>query len=719
MGKAVANFDDKAGDSLPPRPGHRDSRRDVTPNSVPARSSTPKPSQPSGSSGLRNDSRPPTLPERPPQSLPTRPDVPIPGHFPERAGHGRTLERGRETRDSREPREPRAPRDPRDGRDPRDTREPRDPRETRDHRDPRDNWPATAEWQDRNRDHPDRRAHDARDSSRPDLLSRHVPPHERERSHRDARDSRSHDVPRVPSASTAQAAPPPVELAINPERAALILGDAKPPPARHEPEPIRARRQPLGDPVMPPNVGAARPTSIGDALPPRRDDIRDRARAHSPRGGRRHDQPPPGPRHEQGLPAPPAHDDRSGRPTDHRSGRDPREHSPLPGAYRGERPMDRASERGPGDKSRDPPAFPRPTSRGQEHDYRAPVPDPSYGRLNAVEPVNEAPSGPRGPRGRGSARGGPLPPPHAPSGPMPQRSDSRFGGSDALERHIPTGPERHVPTGPSSGRGRRGYEPHGAPPHNVPPPPPSGPMHHQDRNMRDFSNVNKPPASTPGVHPDRLAQLGHSQTSTAPPPPPPPPPPGGPPPHHSRHSMGSTQTPDKLRSDQRPSTTAPTPSSEPRDSRGGNGSRRQLGVINNVLAANKPESSRASSTRSRLPRQTLGNSDAQVLTGGSPQTPAAERADPLRTTGATDATKEDRRSHRSSRRSSRDRERERSPTREKDPNYRDRRERKGREKEGMAPGRERRDGRRDERRDAGRKRRSEEGGSEREKRVRR
>ena len=710
---ASAAEDKAASDTLPPKPAAvRDSaKRDSTPTANTPRSSTPKPSQ-GPSSGFKNDTRPNTLPDRPPLNLPSRPDVPIPGHFSER--HGGQA-RPHERRDGREPRDSRASRDHREPRDARgETREPRE------HRDPRDNWPNSTEWNDRNREPHDRRPVEGhRDTARPELMPRRPQAHERERPPRDGRRGLENAKEQAPPPAAPASAPPPLEPAMNPERAALVRQgnqehqdrpdrqdrqDRPPRPPRSQEQELsnKGRRQPLGDATMDsinPERAAIIDNAQGPPTGPLREEGHGRSRNRSPRSSRPgQDQPPVEPSNNDRAPRTHASDIRA-------SARDPhdRDRSPLPGAYRGDRPMDRGHERGPNDGPRDASGFKRPASREKEHDYRAPYDDPSYGRLNAAEPINDAPSGPRG-RGRTAPRGH-----HGPQS-IPPRPDPRYNASDTPERPPPTGPSG------SSGRGRRGFDSHGGPP-SAP-----GPMH-PDR-MRSFSSGADMSAPAPGIHPDRMKHFPHGPHSEqAPPPPPPPPPPPNPPGGgHGRHSMGSTMTPDRPRNDPRSVSGMPqTPVSEGGERTRG-GSRRQLAGINNMLQANKPEPTRSSSGRSRPPRQMLGNSDIQVLTGGSPTTtPSQERQDPMRHESAhkppangdpstPSAGREDHernrrergdnssRGNRSSRRNSRERERERerSPRNDKEPkehrDYRDRRSGAGPE-----GGREERESRRSSR----------------------
>ncbi|KAH7324631.1 transcription factor/nuclear export subunit protein 2-domain-containing protein [Stachybotrys elegans] len=709
---------------LPAKPSqNRDTPRKDGMASGPARSSTPKPTQPAN--GGKADMRPISLPDRPPHTLPNRPDVPIPGHFtPERYAQGRTHER-RDVSIGRDPRGPRESRDPRDPRELRDNRETRDAREMRDGREGR--LP-----EERQRDLPERRGPETmRDGPRADLPPR-PNQHDRERSGRDGRGGRTQDRLTDQPASSLPPAPPAnhadsQEPAMNPERAALFAQDEGPRPNRgpDSDRQTRGRRQGPNDTMD--IVNPERAALIGDRndntpTRPPRDEARERGpRGHSPRRGGRygHEAMPP-----NGMP-----DERHGRlqPPDHRpSARGPRERSPKPGSYRGERPQERDSDR-PVDK-------PFPHQGGHEGvDHRGNAfQDQNYGRLNQVPPNNEIPSGPRG-RGRGTARGG-----HAASPGMSGRPENRFPGPETPR--APT-PERHPPTGPSSGRGRRGYD--GGGPPTTPSANMGGP--HGDRH-RNFSSAQEgpspaqsmpPPPPSTGVHPDRLAQIGG-------------PSPGGPQPpsgpgssSHGRHSMPAI-TPDRpdFNSSHGPGPrmsmgsmtgspatdrdvpTGPSSTNERGKSGGG---RRQIAGINNMLQqaqATMPESGRSSSQRRSQQRQLLGDSDVQVLTGGSPaSTPSHERADPMRHDltgrigpsngeesaslgrGESDRSRRDRegrgeRSSRSSRRSSRDRDRERSPTRDRD--GKDIREHRDRRSGAMGDGnaREERESRRSNR-DAG------------------
>ena len=717
-------------ESLPPKPALREPpRRDNTP----ARSATPKANQ-GPSSGARNDSRPSPLPDRPMHNLPTRPDVPIPGHYPERNQYNQPRNQDRrEHRDARDPRQ-------RDHRDSRDQPESRDGRQPREHRDPRSGWDQDMEWserQERNRQTEARRVEAPREVGKPDLLPR--PGYEKERPHRDGR-GRGSELPS--EQSTPQHSTPAVEPAMNPERAALFREDVPTSARSHTSESGRGRRPAPPDTLEKVNPArAALMSDSKDGTPsrPPRDETRPRGprdpREHSPRRGGRH-----GVEHQH----PESSDEgRLARPpSDSRPPLRHRERSPIPP---GSRPQDRQPERTLADKSKDAASAFKPHAREQNYDQRA-YENENYGRLNPIQSVTDIPSGPRG-RGRNTR------------GPEPPGPNNRFGGHNASPR--PPSPERHPPTGPSGGRNQRrgGYDPPSGPSAPVGP----STAVHPDR-MRSMPVG--PEASSPvsGVHPDRMVHVGGRSHAPAPPPPPP----GHPP------LQPSTTTPDRGRSEhqRQPMPTGPSD----RGNGGPRGGRNQLSNINNMLQSNQPPPGRSNSRRNQ-PRTMLGGTDVQVLTGGSPATtPVQERPDPIRHDSAGkppngeesqhDGHSRSHRDHggerssRSSRRSSRDRERERSPGREKDGKehreHRDRRsgaggdnaprddrdKRSGRySKEAMPPPGPGRDPRHDSssrnrgppkdggssrpedrREDRGRKRRSEEGGamtSEREKRQRR
>ncbi|KAM0440684.1 hypothetical protein ACHAQK_005658 [Fusarium lateritium] len=676
-------------DLLPAKPGSsRDSsKRDQTPSGPRASNNS------SGSGpGAKHDSRPNTLPERPPHTLPSRPDVPIPAHYtPDRFNQSRGHERrdGKEPRDARS-RDSRDSREPRDARDQREPREPRDAREPREQRDPRPFDPARP---DRPRDLPDRRGQDhGREPSRSDGSARRGES-ERERP-RDAKSGRGQDHGRltespasVPTASVAVAEAP--EPHINPQRAALFAQDnERPPCAPDSDRPSRGRKNAPAEPMD--TVNPERAALIGnrDHTPsraPRNETREHSSRVQSPRRGGRHG-------HESSQPEG-GREDRHDRnyPVEHRpsSARDPRERSPLPGNHRGERLVDRDEGRASAPKGRDASGFHGTPSRVSESDQKQAHQDDTYGRLNPTQTVPDIPHGPRA-RGRGLTRG------HGGPQTLPGRLDGRFAGSEADR---PPTPDRAPPTGPS-GRGRRGgFE------QNTGPVTPSGTPNGPQGRVRNAGQGMPSPASTNatpvGVHPERLAQIGAQTGGSVPPPPP------GPPPHshghnhgHGRQSMPGINTPDRNQNQgQRPTpgsyagspvidSNVPTgPASSNERVRNGGG-RRQLAGINSTLQqaqANMPDVSRSSSGRRGQTRQTLGGSDAQVLTGGSPTaTPVQERQDPIRNESSSRAPanaeessgrgehergRRDResRSNRASRRGSRERGgRERSPGRDRE-----------------------------------------------------
>ncbi|EQK99845.1 tho2 protein [Ophiocordyceps sinensis CO18] len=413
----------------------------------PSRPSTPR----AGPTQTNPDSRAHRLPDRPtPHTLPTRPDVPIPGHAPpERYAQSRSADR-------RDGREPRAARDA-----PRDAREAWDGRETRDakeHREIRDSRPHESDRAARPNAHPDRRAGDATgEGPRADLPPR-PGQHERDRQYRD---SRAGGVQNRHNEAQGQSSGPVMsessDPAMNPERAAFFAQDGQDRPARG-PDPDRqprAHRPMTGDSMD--AVNAERGALIEDRndgasfsqnRPPRRDDGHERAaRAQSPRRVSRHAQ-------EHGSLSG-GFEDRHARPygQDPRAlGRDPRDRSPMTGHnYRGDRPMDRDAERGT-DKMRDPLAgFHRPGPREPGLEQRMPHHDQNYGRLNPVSSTTDVPSGPRG-RGRNATQGG-----YGAHSSTPGRPDGRFA---APETPRTSSPDRLPPTGPASGRGRHGgYEP--------------------------------------------------------------------------------------------------------------------------------------------------------------------------------------------------------------------------------------------------------------------
>ncbi|KJZ72972.1 hypothetical protein HIM_07544 [Hirsutella minnesotensis 3608] len=574
-----------------------------------------------GPSHPNSEPRSHRLPDRPtPHNLPSRPDVPIPGHAPpERYNQSRGPER-------RDVREPRPPRDSRaDAREAWDGRENRDPKEHRETREIRDARPLESDRPARAAEYPERRALEApTDSSRPELPPR-PGQQERDRQYRDTRSGRPGG--RYDSAAYSSGPPPvanePSEPAMNPERAAFFAQDNQDRPPRG-PDPgrqPRPHRSMAGDPM---DIASAERGPMDDRndaghfsqTRTRRDDGHERGpRPSSPRRAGRNDQ-------DYG-PTPGSFDDRHGRsyPPEPRSMvRDTHERSPMTGhGFRGERPMDRELERGM-DKIRDPaPSFPRSGPRMQDPEHRLPHQDHNYGRLNPVPSPSDAPSGPRG-RGRSTARGG-----YASNVSTPGRVEARFGGPETPRA---PSPDRLPPTGPASGRGRRGgYEPGSGP--NTPSGvhgggPPERARNFGGKHGSDMQGSSSAATAPSVVHPDRLAQMGS----------------GPPAPHnHGRHTSNSERHAPPSRPPHPGNmgppppaevTGAPTGPAASNDRMRSGGGRRQLAGINNTLQQSQsmPDLNRSGGPRGGHPRQLLGNSDAQVLTGGSPaSTPSQERQD--------------------------------------------------------------------------------------------
>jgi len=605
---------------------------------------TPKPAaaiptQPTQQPGARAE--PPktsTLPSLPhSSSLPSRPDVTVPGRYPsDRYGPVRNQEGRREplSRDAQDPRDNRVPpretRDYRDGRDLRDPRETRDPRDLRDHRDPRDirAQDGRADRPVRDVPGPDRRPEPpSRESLRHpdrDWAARGEPPprwndhgpSERDRPPRD-RLPPSHDG-RLPRDNTS--ATPPLAQA---RPSASQLG-----PRESASSQDRGRVNPDDRPDL---VNPGRAALINDtrAPPPRpaRDEPRERvsSRTQSPRAAER--------RNAEPIPGDRTRDDRHGRPhhaeshPSNRDGHGPPSH--LPGR---ERPLDRDNDRTMPDRARER-SFQEPSSsRHPDADHgRLNHQDPNYGRLNPVA-GSEIPSGPRG-RGRDAARVSSVNgPPHRPDDHIP-----------AAETHRAPTPERQPPTGPSGSRTSRRGRGHDANPTMTPTAPASVPpaatVIHPERAGRIDSPgpsrtpAQAPPSSSPapsaGVHPDRLGQIG-GQPPTRP---------------ASRANLAPLQTPDRhapaptgsgppaprpsvpdvasvSASDHLGGRTTPTgPASSVDRSR--NRSERLMRGIQDTISGG--------SNRRSGPRGHIAGSDAQVLAGGSPvTTPVQERHDPMR-----------------------------------------------------------------------------------------
>ncbi|KAG5921097.1 hypothetical protein E4U42_005990 [Claviceps africana] len=618
-------------ETLPAKP--TDSGRDNAKRgdaSVPSRSSTPKPAVSKPELGGHK------LPERPSHHLPSRPDVPIPGHF--------TQDRFSQSRsglDRRDGRDVRGPRDNRDAREARDTGDGREPKEHRDNRPPDADRPI------RGRDTADRGPADNKDEvgDRTELPSRPIQ-QDRERSHRDSRGGRMHDRPGETALPGGTPLPVPNEPLLNPERAILFAQETsdRPPRGNDSDRPSRGRRQGGGSGddggTVINSINPQRAALIGDreagphSVPVRsmRDDGRDRN--HVAQSPRRHSRQA----NDQGAPLA-SYDDRQSRAP---SQRDPRDLSPVRANFRGERALEREGDWiPPPDMPRDASGFQRAGGRHQEFDNRRAHQDQNYGRLNPVHnSQSDVPSGPRG-RGRGTASRSGHNQPLLPSG----RSDNRYGGGPEISRAPspdrtghgppsgpPAGPPAGLPagppTGPASVRGRRTYDSGGAP--QTPSSGASaGLSSGRTRNFTPGGETPSPAAmgSAPGsgVHPDRLAQLAGPPMSASH---------GGPQSLH-RHQNHSANTPDRSSHIPRGGAAAdmetPTGPSAGGDRPGRGGGRRQIAGINNTLQqaqATMPDPSRGSGARHNQPRQMLGNSDIQVLAGGSPTpTPSQERND--------------------------------------------------------------------------------------------
>lgn len=554
--------------------------------SMPSRSSTPRPGLPNQA---KADVRAHKLPERPTaHNLPTRPDVPIPTHLPSErfAQPGRAPER-------------------------RDTRDVREVREARD-------WPLDQDRL-RTREHVDRRVGDVTGEARHDLPPR-PGMHERERLHREPRSGRMPD--RHAEAGQAlqglAAAGTAAELSMNPDRAALFVQDGADRNTRR-PEAdrlLRGRSQAgeLAEAAQAPRAALAEDRS--DVAPQMaagrlaRDELRDR-------GGPR----PPSPRRHMGGGW---HDERQSRPfpPDPRGpppGRDPRDRSPMAGdGFRSERPAEREAM----EPMRDASGFPRSGPRGPDVDQRLPHQDQNYGRLNAMPSTSDIPLGPRG-RGarpsttRGGGHGGPS---------TPGWADGRLGGPETPRA---PSPDRVPPTGPASGRGRRGGYDHGSTLSGLM----GGPLMDRARSFGAAGDAQvgasgDGTATLAGLASERVSHMGASL--------PPPPLTGlaGLPPGHgqSRHANGGERSVSgPARAVAGPSSgepgvpTGPASSGERLRYVGG---RRQLAGINNTLQQAQGGADMTRASGPRPARQYLGNSDAQVLTGGpAAATAGQERGD--------------------------------------------------------------------------------------------
>ncbi|KAK7956165.1 THO complex subunit 2 [Apiospora aurea] len=629
---ASADTQRKDNEALPP--SHKPSTLpQKTELARPGRPSTPT-ARPSTQSPAPNARREPlkssTLPSLPP-GLPSRPDVPLPGHFrQDEYAQVRAVAEGGHTREHRDIRERRDVRDTRDGREPRDSREPRASEGTRTTRPPRDSFsndrrpadslPREASRSDRDRTTPraegpprweppathDRETRSSRDRAASATAGRTTD------SSRGARDAQPDNKSMPPPAQTEIPGP-----TVNPERARLIGADT--------PDPL---------------VNPARAALMADSRTtgrPSREESRDRgSRHHSPTRKTERSETRSG---EQNR------DDRSSRPYrgDHSTpARDERNEAMPPSGHRVDREGDRTTEkaRDVGNVFQSTPSG----ARGDAERLRASQQDPNYGRLNAIPSVTDMPTNtPEGPRGRGRNMTRPPPPQNQQ---QPVRGDGRYPNMDVPQRGA--SPERHLPpTGPASSRPRRG--PPAAGSGNAPANPPSAPNSsgtgiHPDR-LRQLgvapAQPSSPQSAFPGsgvnsvaVHPDRMNQIGANQ------------PPSGPS-QHGR-SLPPLQTSDRPSvpsnhgSSRQPSGAMPiTPGPERKNSpsvptgpsgstdRAKGGSRRQLAGINNLLSGADP-AGRGGSLRGRSSRSNLAGSDAQVLTGASPvSTPVHERPEPF------------------------------------------------------------------------------------------
>ncbi|KAH8172157.1 transcription factor/nuclear export subunit protein 2 domain-containing protein [Sarocladium implicatum] len=665
------NRSTQPGASLPARPsvsGRDTPKRDSTPKGQP-RAATPNlATGPNGSAlgNSRMDSRPSNLPQRPPSGLPTRPDVSIPNHHDSRTSERRD---GRETREERS----RESRDSRDLKD-RDTREPRDREKPRD---PRDNWPRDSERSERPRDPREPRLPDGpRDANRTELGPRNS-----SRPHRNSQSFEANDRPAAPNAEHP-------EPAMNPERAARFAQESSDKPAGAQ---DRGRRPGSGDMVNSDRAAALNDTNDNTPTRGPREEVRSRVRGQSPRRGGRPE--PSGP--DAGY------DDRYGRlppPQPWGSGtRDPRDDMSSQGSHRNDRHPDRDAGRNMDFPARDTPTSRR-TPQGPEPGPRTAYQDQNYGRLNAPMPALDTPSGPRG-RGRNNARAvsGAQSTPSAPLGPesRPPAVDVSRGPPD----------ERAPPTGPASGRSRRPLDPYPGPdtPVNTPtypsgPGSSSGPGVHPDRRGlgQQMDNRHSPGPShsqaPPNTHPDRMRRVASGQQGPGPnrqlPPQS-----GGYAGHdghaHGRAGPHYSNTPDRGGRGMPPQSNTPTsnefstptgPSTDRRpDQR--QMDQRKMQTLNNVIQSSGSPADNGRNNNGNRNRQRIANSDAQVLTGGSPNvTPVQERADPMRADsthrGPPDADDQGRgdheRSHRDrdgrsersgrSRRSSRDRDSDKGPS---------------------------------------------------------
>ncbi|CAJ2513637.1 Uu.00g017560.m01.CDS01 [Anthostomella pinea] len=607
------------------------------PRSASTRSSATKSTPPAAAPapGLRQEQiRTSSLTPGP--GLPSRPEVPFPGHFTHDHLGQIKITPNREQRDSREPRETREPRDSLGSRDPnlrdsRDTRDPRDPRPFRPLEDSRSN---------RARDHstPDRRAVESvpREPSRSER-DRQPPRSDAPRrieptpTDRDVRPSRERTVPpsgtgrgtethraqrETPAAPKPMPPPPPAPQpetpgpTVNPERAWLIQSD---------------RPEDRSNPVNP-----ARAALINDGRPvgrPIREDSRDR-NSPRPTSPRRSDRP-------DSRTGDSSREERPGRPhrVDHAAARDHRNEPQPASASKGGRVSDNEGDRVMTDRPRDSAALqgPLPASRGEPDHGRLAMQDPEYGRLSSITSITDMGNPPEGPRGRGRNA------PRTTVNTQTPRPDARFHTN---EPHRQPSPDRHhPPTGPASSRPRRS-QPGGQ--HNtvaaISPvnagPPPAGIHPERLRQLNVVPGAAPTPtqgshsASTPSpvsVHPDRMLHIVPPSSSSA----------GTS--YQGGRSMPPLQTPERplhvASSNHRQSSgshpitpgpdnspiSAPTGPAAAKD-RARTGGRRQLSAINDTLQGSR-------SLRSTNSRSNMAGSDAQVLTGVSPISTSGDEED--------------------------------------------------------------------------------------------
>lgn len=520
-----------------------------------------------------------------PHGLPSRPDVPIPGHFRGQPGiPERPPAPSRDsgpTRDNKDIREPR--RDPREiAREPREP--PKDPARL-DRRDPHDSDRRNIETTPRESG----RLSERDSSNRSESSARRIePPSERDaRSNRDrgqppVRESRSLREQATPSSQPQPTATKsaPQEPPINPQRAALWQTDGKP------------------EAVNPSRSVSSQDSRGAPSARSTRDSGRERgsSRTSSPR---REDRP------NGNFPTEDYREDRHGR----RNGNVP---EPLPPQLPRGVDHSRDSGRPLTERTREA-SFQGPPSTSREPGRsRASQQDPTYGRLSATV-TDQAPQVPRG-------RGARNPQPRISSLPAGPRSDSHMPPPDLPRAPSPT---RQPPTEPSSARGRR--------------------VQSSQHEQSQISGVSPTvPTSSLGMHPDRIRQF-ETQGQAAPSPPPPPP--GGPA-NRARPSVAPIHTNDRMQAPTGPSNTrhgqgqgslpntpiresnaphsAPTGPAASQDRHNKSGARRQLSAIQNSIAPSRREDGRRQ-------RASLPDSDAQVLTGASPiSTPVHERVDPMR-----------------------------------------------------------------------------------------